>query len=142
MSHDMLVLSSWSLSLIKGGLLSRQLLNLCILQCSIFFIADPKQPFADDKYIDMPRYPNPLNLYMNTPFVVPCQTSSPDLNVTLSCICHVKGPLGIKDGVTFDPQKGFIIENVRESFDGLHVCETTVGNKTFSRLFIFYIYSK
>jgi hypothetical protein len=104
--------------------------------------ADPMNPFIDQNYIDLPGYENHLFLNLNRKFVVPCQTSLANANVTLRCDCHNPKPLGPEQGVTFDPKRGVLIEMVTMAFDGIYVCETIIDSITYSRIYTFLIQGK
>lgn len=109
---------------------------------SVLTISDYENPFTDHHYVDLEFYPNHLVLYMNRAFTVPCQTSSPYINMTFRCECHNPKPLGPEQGVVFDPKWGVKIAAVGREFDGLYVCETTINNVTYKRTFTFMIHGK
>ncbi|XP_045205164.2 vascular endothelial growth factor receptor 1-like isoform X2 [Mercenaria mercenaria] len=123
-----------------GLYVCRLIQDLNVNNSVYIFAEDLENPFTDRHYVDLPYYPNHLTLYMNRGFTVPCQTSSPDISITFRCECHNPKPLGPEQGVVFDPKWGVRIETVDGSFDGLYVCETTIGNFTYKRTFTFLIH--
>ena len=109
--------------------------NGLIITSLVFFITDPENPFVDHHYFDIEAFVNPIPLTRGLRGVFPCRTSSPDYKVifTRENQPRVYGP---KDGMTFDPKEGLIVDMV-DKHDGVFACTVNIttsdGTKTFSR---------
>lgn len=90
------------------------------------FINDPNRPFVE-MHSDLPEV---IYMIEGKKLVVPCRVSSPNITVTLK-----KFPMEtlIADGkrITWDNEKGFIIQSASYKEIGLLTCETTVNGQLY-----------
>ncbi|WAQ97904.1 VGFR1-like protein [Mya arenaria] len=94
------------------------------------YVEDASHPFVYRHYMNIPYYPNYLSLIFGHRGIIPCKTGYANLSVELYKVSHPSKQMFPTDGVVFYPHRGFVIENVTSSNDGIYTCNTTVGNDT------------
>ncbi|KAM7389916.1 hypothetical protein PAMP_023860 [Pampus punctatissimus] len=92
------------------------------------YVEDPEQPFVEPH----DRTPEVLRLFRyETSLIIPCRTSSPDTNVTLTAM----PPLKIKE-IKWDSQVGFTIPYGPSAAYFVLTCTTTVNGHEFKSVYI------
>ncbi|XP_022615628.1 vascular endothelial growth factor receptor kdr-like [Seriola dumerili] len=95
------------------------------------YVKDPKQPFVE------PHYSGPfmLGIYRHeTSLTIPCRTSSPDTNVTLTGLPHLSDKI-VKEKV-WDPKVGFKIPYGPYTMYNTLTCNTMVNGREVHSVYI------